>query len=409
MSKNLACSCVGARRSVRAVVLALGPFGGAVGPLKGRCFVRHGFFMSAVGTLALLGVSAMAQCPTPGIVKVFTPLNGVDGAWDLPGNWRTVSGQGTTVPCESDRVRIPAGTTCYVDVLWAQADTVEILTDPFAPGRLWVGHSSDGVLELDNDTCVICSNQPLADNSIIDGELILGNPIDSGGSGANNKNGYLDVTTVAHLFEGIGRVRGRVGRIRINPGIRFINDCSVEASNSLVVECRPPCGDHAYVPIFQNLSTVKAHYWDKDTQGGLLVFETGVQLWDSGDAVWQATETEGGTIRFRYPATLRGNLVLGRTICDGDFNCINAFEFQGSVRTCGTFKFGRMADLLVTSSSNVFQYQNFESLTGCPNPASPIKVTGCTTGRWSVSQNPAPGSNGHYICQWDCSPLSCVP
>ncbi|MFM9994408.1 MAG: hypothetical protein ACKVU4_01260 [Phycisphaerales bacterium] len=293
----------------------------------------------SLGVIALLNGTAFAG------IKTFTAASsgGTTGNWNVAGDWSP-----NGVPTEADRVVIPTGKHCKVNIDTAVADTVEVQTTGDTNGVLQI--LGDQKLTLDNDNDNIGATDP--DDSIINGTFIVGD---------SSTGGTLVFAENIHTVSGGGTIAGlKQSTIQIAATRTLTNklaDTGKGIRGELVIEglTGSPNGQ------FVNHGLV-------ETSGGLLTLASTTILSDNEDAVWSLRC--GGVMRFdREALDLLGDFTGYST------NDVGSFTFNQSVVTCGTYT--RNDGGIVVAANKTFTYRYFAGGTmSCTNPGSAVDANG---------------------------------
>lgn len=297
-----------------------------------------------IAALVILGLAVGAQADT----ITFDGNGNSTGNFDVAVNWNPDG-----VPDAGDRIVIPDGKTCKVNVD-SEADTVEI-----EDGGTLVIESGE-TLTLDNDdhnfhTCTFPAHSCIfVDHSIVDGQLdIVG---DSGGGDA-----VLKITNATHEFSGEGRIVGNKGQdfsqIEIATDIKLVNKLAGIGDGILGGMTITGLTGGTNRGILRNEGKVMALnvlvFGDDDQ----IVIDADIE--DTSDAVWSLDC--GAIMEFKY-----GSTALQGQFSDDGFNIAGGtFKFNANVRTCGDYRRRGCGGIDIVGSV-VFQYAGFSG--SCENP-----------------------------------------
>ncbi len=303
-----------------------------------------------ISALVILGLAVGAQADT-----ITIDGNGSStGDFNVAVNWNP-----DVVPDAGDRIVIPDGKTCNVNVD-SEADTVEIEDG----GNLTI--KSSQTLTLDNDdhnfhTCTFpsqtCSS---VDDSIIDGELTI--------AGSSGGDAVLEFVNATHKISGSGMIFGALGQdfsqIEIATDIKLVNRLATFGGGirgGMTITGLTGGSNRGILRNEGIVSTSAAMVFETNDD---LVIDAAIE--DNTDAIW-VTDCLG-TMEFKHGSiNLVGEFTdefTGYSASSG--NDGGTFKFLEDVRTCGTYwRFG-CGGIDVESAS--FKYANFKSGGGCTNP-----------------------------------------
>ncbi|MFG0285348.1 MAG: G8 domain-containing protein [Phycisphaerales bacterium JB039] len=282
----------------------------------------------------VLAPSALAQTCDKTFVGV-----GLPDFWNVASNW-SPSG----VPSASDRVCIPSGTHCIVDVA-ATVESVEI--------ELY------GKLEIPIFITMTLTNAS-AEDSLIDGEFVVGDT--------------LLIADDDHTFEGGGRVElvSSSSELQIDSGLTLtsqLDEDGIVGRGAIVgIESMETTGT------FHNQGEVRA---DGGSIGGGATLELASTtiLADDSTAQWRAADE--AVLKFSRDASLDGHIELR------DGSCAKVL-IAADLTTCGAFRWSD-ASILEVESGATFEYASYQSLSNtCSNPKD-SGTGGCSTGIFTIA------------------------